>query len=104
MADKDLSRNSLIVAQGHDHPALFHQELKANQVHWIGGSLPKKLSGLSAKIRYRQADQNCEITHITQDRCTVKFAHPQFAITPGQSIVFYQNDECLGGAMIDVRN
>ena len=104
VADKDLRRKSLIVAQGRDNPALFHQELIANQVHWISGSSPDKLSGLSAKIRYRQADQNCQLTHITQDRCTVKFDHPQFAITPGQSIVFYKGDECLGGAIIDVRN
>ena len=104
VADKDFNRNILIVAQGHDNPALFHKELMANQVHWISGSSPKKLSGLSAKIRYRQADQNCQITHIKQDQCTVTFDQPQFAVTPGQSIVFYQGDECLGGAIIDVRN
>ena len=104
VVEKNVASNELIVAQGHDHPALFHKELMANQVHWISGSSPKKLSGLSAKIRYRQADQNCQITHIKQDLCTVTFDQPQFAVTPGQSIVFYQGDECLGGAIIDVRN
>ncbi len=104
VAEKDLGQNTLIVAQGHDHPALFHQQLTADQIHWIGGLQPGDLSGLCAKIRYRQADQNCKITDLSQDECSVKFDRPQFAITPGQSIVFYHNDECLGGAIIESRN
>jgi tRNA-specific 2-thiouridylase len=65
--------------------------------------VPEDLSGLSAKIRYRQSDQKCKITELSQDRCTVVFDKPQFAITPGQSVVFYRDNECLGGAVIDCR-
>ena len=104
VADKDLENNILIVAQGHDHPALFHQKLEADQIHWISGSPPQDLENISAKIRYRQMDQSCEITTLSSDRCTVKFDKPQFAIAPGQSIVFYKGDDCLGGAIIDNRN
>ena len=104
VADKDLENNILIVAQGHDHPALFHQKLEADQIHWISGSPPQDLENISAKIRYRQMDQSCEITTLSSDRCTVKFDKPQFGIAPGQSIVFYKGDDCLGGAIIDNRN
>ena len=104
VADKDLENNILIVAQGHDHPALFHQSLEANQIHWISGSPPHDLENISAKIRYRQMDQSCEITTLSSNRCTVKFDKPQYAITPGQSIVFYKSENCLGGAIIDNRN
>ncbi|MBC8346950.1 MAG: tRNA 2-thiouridine(34) synthase MnmA [Candidatus Marinimicrobia bacterium] len=103
VAEKDLDRNVLIVAQGHDHSSLYHGQLMADEVHWINGSVPDNLSGISAKIRYRQADQKCEITELSTEQCTVKFDKPQFAITPGQSVVFYRGNECLGGAMIDSR-
>ncbi|MBT4064698.1 MAG: tRNA 2-thiouridine(34) synthase MnmA [Candidatus Marinimicrobia bacterium] len=103
VAEKDLYRNVLIVAQGHTHPALYHKQLFADQIHWIRGLVPEDLSGLSAKIRYRQSDQKCKITELSQDRCTVVFDKPQFAITPGQSVVFYRDNECLGGAVIDCR-
>lgn len=104
VADKDLDNNILIVAQGHDHPALYHQQLVANQVHWIAGSPPVSLEGLAAKIRYRQADQPCTITDLSQDQVQVQFDSKQFAITPGQSVVFYAGNECLGGAIIENRN
>jgi len=104
VAEKDLARNTLIVAQGHDHPSLYHLRLTADQIHWISDSPPDVWSGLTAKIRYRQADQRCKIIDLSQDSCTVKFDLPQYAITPGQSIVFYRGDECLGGAIIDKRN
>lgn len=103
VAEKDLDHNTLIVAQGHDHSALYHDQLKADQLHWIGGTAPDNLYGLAAKIRYRQADQICEIPDLSSDACTVQFERPQFAVTPGQSIVFYQGDECLGGAIINSR-
>ena len=104
VADKDLENNILIVAQGHDHPALYHNKLKANQVHWISGTSPTSLEGIAAKIRYRQADQPCIITDLYPDQVQVQFESNQFAITPGQSIVFYDGDECLGGAIIKNRN
>ena len=86
VADKDLENNILIVAQGHDHPALYHNKLEANQVHWISGTSPKSLEGMAAKIRYRQADQPCMITDLSPDQVQVQFESNQFAITPGQSI------------------
>lgn len=104
VAEKDLDRNVLIVAQGHSHSSLYHKQLMADQVHWINGSVPENLSRISAKIRYRQADQICEITELSVNKCTVRFDKPQFAITPGQSIVFYHGNECLGGAVIENRS
>jgi tRNA-specific 2-thiouridylase len=104
VAEKDMKTNTIIVAQGHDHPALFHNHLSANQIHWVGGSPPDDFQGLCAKIRYRQADQKCKIIELSSDSCSVTFQQPQFAITPGQSIVFYLGDECIGGAIIDSRN
>ncbi len=98
---KDVKHNVLIVGQGHDHPLLFSDKLQCSQLHWISGSPSNNLKQLKAKTRYRQPDQTCEITKIENDRCSVVFEHPQRAITPGQSIVFYHGDECLGGGIID---
>ena len=91
------------MAQGHDNPSLFHQGLNADGIHWIKGSPPHSLENISAKIRYRQADQNCKIVELSFDKCKVEFKKPQFAITPGQSIVFYRGEECIGGAIINNR-
>ncbi len=104
VADKDMENNRLIIAQGHDHPSLFHTKLTANQLHWISGKTPDDLSGLAAKTRYRQNDQPCRIIELNDENCTVTFNIPQFALTPGQSIVFYQGEECLGGGIIDTRS
>ncbi len=104
VADKDFDNNILIVAQGGDHPSLYHQNLSADSLHWISGEPPKNQGKLSAKIRYRQNDQECQIISIDESKCTVKFSSPQFAITPGQSIVFYDGESCLGGAIINDRS
>ena len=101
VADKDLALNTLIVAQGRDHPALFHQRLRASQLHWIAGELPPLPLVCAAKIRYRQADQPCVLESLNEQGAEVCFATPQRAIAPGQSVVFYRDDECLGGGMID---
>ena len=101
VVDKDLTRNRLIVAQGRDHPALFHQRLRASQLHWISGMPPTLPWVGTAKIRYRQPDQSCTLEVLDGDRAEVCFHQPQRAITPGQSVVFYQEDECLGGGIID---
>ena len=98
--DKDLKNNQLIVAQGHDHPALYKKNITASQVHWISGIAPKK-NNLNAKIRYRSNDTPCSVTEIDVDKISIIFETPCFAIAPGQSIVFYDNDICLGGAVID---
>jgi tRNA-specific 2-thiouridylase len=105
VVDKDLTRNTLIVAQGKNHPRLFKPTLTCQQLMWIDGQGPDLSNGqsvaLMAKIRYRQADQDCIISLIDDDTIKVQFAEPQRAVTPGQSIVFYKGDVCLGGAVID---
>lgn len=98
---KDLPRNTLIVAQGHDHPALFHRRLRASRPHWIAGSAPDRPLRCHAKIRYRQPDQPCWVEAADGTGVTVRFDEPQRAITPGQAVVFYREDECLGGGIID---
>ena len=103
--DKDLPRNRLIVTQGKNHPRLFKSFLTCQQLMWVDGKGPNLKSEnsvpLMAKIRYRQADQACVITRLSKDKIEVAFRQPQRAITPGQSIVFYDGDVCLGGAVID---
>ncbi len=101
---KDLLSNTLIVAQGHDHPWLFSTKLQASQLHWTTGHAPELPYHCKAKTRYRQEDQACTITSITNGVANVEFEHPQRAVTPGQSVVFYQGEECLGGGIIDASN
>ena len=98
---KDLPSNALLVAQGHDHPALFRRRLRASRPHWIAGAPPDSSGYLHAKIRYRQPDQPCRLESADADGVTVRFDQPQRAITPGQAVVFYRGDECLGGGIID---
>ena len=100
VVDKNLKTNQLIVAQGHNHPRLLKQQLVASQLHWVSGQAPAEHFSCKAKIRYRQAEQNCTV-NIKGDECTVCFTDPQRAITPGQSIIFYQENVCLGGGVID---
>jgi len=100
VVDKSLPTNELIVAQGKDHPALFRSALEATDLHWISGSPPAAPLACHARIRYRQRDQACEVTRLGNDSCTVRFAAAQRAVTPGQAVVFYQGDLCLGGGTI----
>jgi tRNA-specific 2-thiouridylase len=97
---KDLDNNVLIVGQGTEHPLLFNDNLSATDIHWINGA-PESGYQCQAKTRYRQPDQACNITLDKSGSCHVLFEQPQRAITPGQSVVFYQNDLCLGGGVID---
>lgn len=97
---KDLERNRLIVAQGKDHPALFRPALRAEAAHWIDAAPPALPLRCAAKIRYRQADQPCTVHVDDAGGVRVVFDAAQRAITPGQAIVFYQDDRCLGGATI----
>ncbi len=100
VADKLVDTNELLVVQG-DHKLLYHNTLEASDMHWIGEIMDLPLS-CSAKIRYRQASQDCIIVG-DGDSIKVIFNQAQRAITPGQSIVFYDKDECLGGAIIETR-
>jgi len=97
---KDVPRNILYVEQGEHHPALYSEALVARQLHWIDGDAPRLPRNLRAKTRYRQPDQDCCLT--AQDNgLRVEFDAPQRAITPGQSVVFYDGEECLGGGVIE---
>ena len=96
---KDRERNALIVAQGKNHPALFAPGLTATDLSWIGPA-PTLPLRCHAKVRYRQQDQPCTVEK-QGDRLYVHFDRPQRAITPRQSVVFYQGERCLGGALIE---
>jgi tRNA-specific 2-thiouridylase len=98
---KDTSKNIVYVERGSDHPALYCDELKAVELSWVSGVAPALPFKCKAKVRYRQADQDCTIMSIIDGVAHVVFDQPQRAVTPRQSVVFYLNDECLGGAMID---
>lgn len=76
------------------------KKLICDQIHWISGITPIMPLVCSAKIRYRQQDQECIVQKINNNELSVEFTVLQWAITPGQSIVFYQQDECLGGGII----
>jgi tRNA-uridine 2-sulfurtransferase len=96
---KDVGKNNLIVAQGVNHPALFASALVAKEPHWIN-EMPQFPLTCTAKIRYRQEDQPCTVRGDAKS-VQVHFTTPQRAITPQQSIVFYDANTCLGGAFIE---
>lgn len=98
--DKDMKRNVLLVGQSHDHPRLFKRQLICHQLSWVNGAPPPMPLSTTAKTRYRQTESHCIVQQITQDQCEVTFEQPQWAITPGQSVVFYQGEVCLGGGVI----
>lgn len=101
VAGKDLARNVLIVVQGHDHPALLSGSLIASQATWVAGEPPAQHFQCTAKVRYRQPDQACTVSIRPDGTCRVEFEQAQRAVTPGQYVVFYQDDVCLGGAVIE---
>jgi tRNA-specific 2-thiouridylase len=98
---KDLENNVLIVAQG-EHEMLFSDWLIATDTSWIGAAPAGLADGLRcrAKVRYRQADQDCVVTALDDDRVEVRFDVRQKAVAPGQFVVFYDDDQCLGGSVI----
>lgn len=99
---KDIKRNVVFVEQGDKHPSLYCDELSASELTLVSSqNLPSTPFRCRSKIRYRQPDQECLITNIEGGRVTVQFAVPQRAVTPRQSIVFYDGSICIGGAMID---
>ncbi|MDG1066421.1 MAG: tRNA 2-thiouridine(34) synthase MnmA [Luminiphilus sp.] len=98
--EKNIERNVLTIAQGNDHPRLFKRSLNASTLFWISEQAPALPLRCAAKVRYRQADQSCVVSE-TATGFLVEFDAPQRAITPGQSVVFYHNDTCLGGGIIE---
>jgi tRNA-specific 2-thiouridylase len=96
---KDVARNVLIAAQGNASEWLQSKRLVANALTWIDGAAPGEEIRCTAKTRYRQADQACSV-RIAGGACEVEFDDAQRAVTPGQSVVFYDGDVCLGGGVI----
>lgn len=101
VAGKHLDTNQLIAVQGADHPLLLSPGLDAGQSHWINGEPETTRFRCLAKTRYRQPDQGCEVSVKANGQLEVIFDELQRAVTPGQSVVFYRDDVCLGGAVIE---
>jgi tRNA-specific 2-thiouridylase len=99
-ADKDMNKNHLIVVQGHNHPAMLKSTLNAINCDWCDQP-PQLGAKLTAKIRYRQQSQACQVSAIGDNSLSLVFDQPQRAVTPGQSVVLYDGDICLGGAIIN---
>jgi tRNA-specific 2-thiouridylase len=97
---KDMEHNRLIVVQGHDHPLLLNQQLDALEMHWISGTSPPLDRPYAAKTRYRQKDAPCHISQGIPDKTHFTFTEAQWAVTPGQSVVVYDGEICLGGGII----
>ncbi len=100
VAEKHRDTNTLVVVQGHDHPLLMKKTLRAEDASWIAGVPPAAPSAHTAKTRYRQADAPCTLSKVLESEIRVDFGAPQWAVTPGQSLVLYDGDDCLGGAVI----
>ena len=101
VVEKDLVNNELIVAQGHDHSALLSTGLIAQQLHWVDRQRIREPLRCTVKTRYRQTDVPCTIEPIDDESIKVIFDEPQIAVTPGQSAVFYLDEVCLGGGIIE---
>ncbi len=97
---KDVAANVLFVAQGGANRWLMSRRLEASAPTWVAGDPPSGVFSCTAKVRYRQDDQSCRV-RVVNDRLHVEFEQPQRAVTPGQSIVFYAGEECLGGGIIE---
>ncbi|CBL47027.1 Probable tRNA 5-methylaminomethyl-2-thiouridylate-methyltransferase [gamma proteobacterium HdN1] len=116
---KDLDKNQLLIGQGNDHPRLFSRTLNASRIEWVSGKPPSLPLICTAKTRYRQPDQSCTVSAMPHNPSlnaghepfaeaqgepygiSVHFDEPQRAVTPGQYVVFYQGDVCLGGGPIE---
>jgi tRNA-specific 2-thiouridylase len=96
---KDVARNVLYVAQGGENHWLHSRRLQTEAPSWVGGEAPAPHFRCTARTRYRQLDQACDVT-VHADRLEVRFDEPQRAVTPGQSVVLYDGEACLGGAVI----
>ena len=99
-AKKDLQNNILYVAQGKNDSSLYSQWLTADELHWVSDIQPELPIRLSAKTRYRQQDVPCDISQKSDGSYLIEFDEPQWAVTPGQSVVLYDSEVCLGGGVI----
>ena len=97
---QDVAANVLTVDQGHDSPWLMSRSLSSETAHWIAGAPPSTRFSCTAQTRYRQPEEPCEVTVDDTGALRVAFQRPQRAVTPGQSVVLYDGDTCLGGAVI----
>lgn len=97
---KDVKKNELIVAKGSWDEALFKTGLSVTEIHWINGIAPQLPLHCTAKIRYRQPDQQTKVHYGEKSALTIQFEEKQRAVTPGQYAVLYQGDNCLGGGLI----
>jgi tRNA-uridine 2-sulfurtransferase len=102
VAGKDATRNALIAVQGRDHPLLHRREVDVIDMHWIAGAGPTFGTRLAAKTRYRMADAICEIGPSHGGEIRAVFTAPQWAPTPGQYLVLYDGEVCLGGGVIEL--
>ena len=100
VVQKDMKRNIVYAVQGDNHPALMKKVVHAEQLHWISGSPPILPLNCMAKIRHGQKDQECLVSMIGPNYTRIIFEEPQRAVAPGQSLVFYQGDHCIGGGII----
>ncbi|MDR1529044.1 MAG: tRNA 2-thiouridine(34) synthase MnmA [Burkholderiales bacterium] len=102
VAEKRIADNTLVVVQGHTHPLLYRDEVRAENMHWIGGAPPTPDKTYYAKLRYRMPDAACRIVFQENHPQTVivRFAAPQWTPTPGQYLVLYDDNICLGGGVI----
>jgi tRNA-specific 2-thiouridylase len=101
---KDLINNILYVGQGHEHPWMLSTGLVASQLAWVSGVAPDEGSKLTAKVRYRQQDQDVIVEQVGGDHLQLRFKQQQRAVTPGQSVVLYNGEVCLGGGIIETMN
>ena len=99
VAGKDLARNALVAVQGHDHPLLHGRDVDAIEMHWIAGAPPPLPARFGAKTRYRMPDATCTLA-VAGAGCRATFDVAQWAPTPGQYLVLYDGDVCLGGGVI----
>ena len=104
VAAKLVASNELVVVQGHDHPLLFQDRVIAEAPNWIGAPPVGLADGhwvqATARSRYRQPDSPCRIRQAAENRIEAHFDTPQRAVTPGQFLVVYQQERCLGGGLI----
>ena len=99
--EKDLESNRLVVGQGHDNPRLLAREVRARSASWVAGRAPATAVDCTAKVRYRQGDVPCRVTLEPDGTLEAVFDEPVRAATPGQSLVLYDGERCLGGAIIE---